>query len=77
MGSTHDLLPDVAWTHFFLTLLLLVHYNADPGCVIPANEGGRQTQRPPGSAQVRLDIIVFLLALNLKDLGSYLVCSCV
>lgn len=45
-------------------LLLLVYCNADPGYVIPANEGGRQTERPPGFAQVKLDFIAFLLALN-------------
>lgn len=45
-------------------LLLLVHCNADPGYVIPANEGGRQTERPPGFAQVKLDFIAFLLALK-------------
>lgn len=51
-------------THANMYLLLLVYCNADPGYVIPANEGGRQTERPPGFAQVKLDFIAFLLDLK-------------
>lgn len=42
-------------------LLLLVCCDADPGCLIPANEGGRQTEGPPGFTQVKLDFYLFYL----------------
>lgn len=42
-------------------LLLLVCCNADPGYLIPANEGGRQTEGPPGFTQVKLDFFLIYL----------------
>lgn len=41
-------------------ILLLVCCNADPGCLIPENEGGRQTEGPAGFTQVKLDLIYLL-----------------
>lgn len=59
-------------------LLLLVCCNADPGCLIPANEGGRQTEGPPGFTQVKLDFISFIYCRLSQDHSRslhVLVCS--